>query len=246
MKVEITAKIAKVFLFLFVFFVPIFAHSDSQEYLVKVIYFKTHNAEDIDRDKYEKIFRQIQTFFRDEMLKHGYGAKTIKYETDAEDFVKVNTIIGSHDGKYYSGATFQAFYDKISKEIPFNLNSATNFDEQLHHYIIILAGIPIIDDGKNGSPIGNAWWYDSDDPSGGTSIANAQYELQMPDHYKSLIIHELAHTFGLEHNELTNELMCTATGNSGHSLRQDCGIISIYLKGVSDGKTKTKKLHARV
>ena len=29
--------------------------------------------------------------------------------------------------------------------------------------------------------------------------------------------------------------ICTATGNSGHSLRQDCGIISIYLKGVSDG-----------
>ena len=39
---------------------------------------------------------------------------------------------------------------------------------------------------------------------------------------------------------------CTATGNSGHSLRQDCGIISIYLKGVSDGETQTKKLHSRV
>ena len=39
---------------------------------------------------------------------------------------------------------------------------------------------------------------------------------------------------------------CTATGNSGHSLRQDYGIISIYLKGVSDGETQTKKLHSRV
>ena len=28
--------------------------------------------------------------------------------------------------------------------------------------------------------------------------------------------------------------MCTAIGNLDHSLRQDCGIISIYLKGVSD------------
>ena len=42
------------------------------------------------------------------------------------------------------------------------------------------------------------------------------------------------------------EQHCTATGNSGHSLRQDCGIISIYLKGVSDGEAKTKKLHSRV
>ena len=45
---------------------------------------------------------------------------------------------------------------------------------------------------------------------------------------------------------IANENDCTATGNSGHSLRQDYGIISIYLKGISDGETKTKKLHLRV
>ena len=31
-------------------------------------------------------------------------------------------------------------------------------------------------------------------------------------------------------------MICTATRNSGHSLKQDCGIILIYLKGVSDGE----------
>ena len=35
---------------------------------------------------------------------------------------------------------------------------------------------------------------------------------------------------------------CTATGNSGHSLKQDCGIISIYLKGVSDGEPNVEDL----
>ena len=39
---------------------------------------------------------------------------------------------------------------------------------------------------------------------------------------------------------------CTAPGNSGHSLNQDCGRIQSNLKGASDGETKTKKLHARV
>ena len=33
---------------------------------------------------------------------------------------------------------------------------------------------------------------------------------------------------------------CTATENLGYSLRQDCGIISIYLKGVSDGETNAE------
>ena len=31
-------------------------------------------------------------------------------------------------------------------------------------------------------------------------------------------------------------LFCTAIGNSGHSLNQECAIITIYLKGVSDGE----------
>ena len=39
---------------------------------------------------------------------------------------------------------------------------------------------------------------------------------------------------------------CTAIGNSGHSLNQDCGIIAIYLKGVFDGETKTNQIHLRV
>ena len=37
---------------------------------------------------------------------------------------------------------------------------------------------------------------------------------------------------------------CTAIGNLDYSLNQDCGIITIYLKGVSDGKTQ--KIHPRV
>ena len=35
--------------------------------------------------------------------------------------------------------------------------------------------------------------------------------------------------------------LCTATGNSGHSLRQDCATITIYLKGVSDGENENEE-----
>ena len=40
-----------------------------------------------------------------------------------------------------------------------------------------------------------------------------------------------------------SEAHCTAIGNSGHSLNQDCAILTISLKEVSDGETKTKNLH---
>ena len=39
------------------------------------------------------------------------------------------------------------------------------------------------------------------------------------------------------------KLHCTAIGNSDHTLKRDCGIIKVLLKGVSDGETKTKKLY---
>ena len=64
------------------------------------------------------------------------------------------------------------------------------------------------------------------------------------DYYRK---RKVAHTIEPIHDIDKRRIMdCTATGNSGHSLRQDCGIISIYLKGVSDGEAKTKKLHSRV
>ena len=37
---------------------------------------------------------------------------------------------------------------------------------------------------------------------------------------------------------------CTAIGNSGHCLNQDCDIMTISLKGASDGETK--KIHSRI
>ncbi len=176
-------------------------------YEVKVIYFKTREAKEIDHDKYEGIFREIQNFFRDEMSRHGYGEKTINYETDKDNLVKVHSVTGEHNGEYYSGNTFRAFYDKISKEIPFEINSATNYHAQEHHYIIILAGVPLRDDGSGNGYIGNAWTF-AGNSAGGTSICNAQYELgHQGKHYKSLIIHELAHTFGLKHTGLEDELM---------------------------------------
>ena len=37
---------------------------------------------------------------------------------------------------------------------------------------------------------------------------------------------------------------CTAIENSDHPLNQGCGIISIYLKGISDDETKAKNCSA--
>lgn len=201
----------KVRVLLFSLIVCQFSSIAYSEFEVRVICFKTVEAKDIDKNKYQDIFREIQVFFKNEMARHGFGEKTVGYELNNDGYVKIHTITGKYEGDHYTGQTFRSFYDKISKEIPFEINAATNLKAQDYHYIVILAGIPLVDDGRGNGYIGNGWkyacWNENGDCAGGVSIVNSQYELgHQGKHYKSLIIHELAHTFGLTHSGLKDEL----------------------------------------
>ena len=81
-------------------------------------------------------------------------------ETDENDNLIIHTINGKHPGDHYTGEVFFAYYEKISKEIPFEINNTTNRNEQDNIYIIIVGGVPIIPDGR-GSPDGSGWIFAS-------------------------------------------------------------------------------------
>ncbi len=198
-------KIIKLSLFLFL--CVNLGYASTADFEVRVIYFKTSQAEEMDYDRYHAIFRKIQVFFRDEMVRHGYDAKTVQYEMDS-DRVKVHTITAKHDGAYYSGNPSDVFDSKIQHEIPFNINPRTNLQARQHHYILILAGIPLGNEILNGAPVGSgmAWAYPVGF-GGGTAVVNTQFEEVKPGFYEWLIIHEFIHTFRLVHSGLLDEVM---------------------------------------
>ena len=70
---------------------------------VRLIYFRPndrpHRPAVVQRMKDEIL--NIQTFFAEQMEEHGYGRRTFRVETDAEDEPMVHRVVGKHPDSYY-------------------------------------------------------------------------------------------------------------------------------------------------
>lgn len=176
----------------------------ADKFIVRVIYFKPQGTDPVNHEKYNKIIKDIHEFFRTEMIRLGYGDKTFRIETDDNDDVIIHTVNGRHAGEHYTGEIFNAYYQKISKEIPFAINNTTNRKQQDNIYIIIVGGVEIVNDGL-GSPWGGGWTFSV--ATGGSVAINENFEKFYPHHLSSIIAHELAHSFGLFHNIFDDSLM---------------------------------------
>ena len=177
----------------------------AEKFIVRVIYFKPQGAAPINHAKYDKIIKDMQEFFRTEMIRHNYGDKTFKIETDHRGDLIIHKVNGKHPGDHYKGGTFDVYYEKISKEIPFEINNTTNRKAQDDIYIVIIGGVEILWGDGIGHPWGNAWTFPN--ALGGTAIVNENFEKLYPDNYTSIIYHEFGHTFHLQHTNLTDSLM---------------------------------------
>lgn len=176
-----------------------------EPFTVRVIYFKAQGAPSVNHAKYDRIIKDMQEFFRNEMIRHGYGDKTFRIETDNKGDLVIHEVNGRHPGEHYMGITFDTYYDKMIKEIPFEINNGLNKEAQDDIYIVIIGGVEL----PPGSPAnhwGNAWVFQGEG-LGGTGIVNENFEKLYPQHYTSIIYHEFGHTFHLEHSNFRNSLM---------------------------------------
>lgn len=177
----------------------------AEKFIVRVIYFKPQDASPINHEKYNEIIKDMQEFFWKEMIRLGYGNKTFRIETDDNDDLIIHTVNGRHAGEHYTGEIFNAYYQKISKEIPFAINNTTNREQQDNIYIVIVGGVEIVADGL-GSPWGGGWTF-SGNAVGGSAIVNENFENLYPNHFKSIIGHEFGHALEWQHNTSPNALM---------------------------------------
>ena len=63
---------------------------------------------------------KAQTFFREQMEAHGYGAKTFQIETDAQGDPIVHRVDGAHDSSYYADAPRPLESDEIAGKFDTN------------------------------------------------------------------------------------------------------------------------------
>ena len=57
---------------------PIYSTDAADKYIVRVIYFQPSDAKEVSHATYNKIIKDIQEFFKSEMIRHGFGDKTFR------------------------------------------------------------------------------------------------------------------------------------------------------------------------
>ena len=149
---------------------------------VRMIYFtpkgRPYRADIIQQMK--DGIRRIQTFYAEQMETHGYGQTTFRVETDSQGEPIVHRVEGRHTNRRYLDETDDTVYAEIGERFDFSANV----------YLIF------IDNSINAINIGDRNFAGVGDRGG----KNSGYALIAGGFNRGLVIHELGHAFGLQHD----------------------------------------------
>ena len=128
--------------------------------------------------------RQIQTFYAGQMEAHGYGKTIFGVETDSQGEPIVHRVDGRYTNRHYLDETDDAVFAEIGERFDFSANI----------YLIF------IDNNINAINIGDKNFAGVGDRGG----KNSGYALIAGRFNRGLVIHELGHAFGLQHDFSNN------------------------------------------
>ena len=164
-------------------FVPLSFAQDARP-IVRLIYFLPSDREpqpDID-EKMDRLIKDAQQFYADQMEAHGFGRKTFLFETDANGKAVVHRMIGQHTDKYYNDLSYSwDIWEEIDDQ----------FDTSRNYY---LTAIDISSEKLDrGSACGRG---------GGWEIAGSVLIPASGGCFNNFKVaaHELGHAFGLGHD----------------------------------------------
>ena len=103
---------------------------------VRTIYLKPADIPmptELELDNIRKIMRDTQQFYRNEMLRHGYGAKTFVLETDTLNNVIVHVVNGQNSLETYTDNY------AIEKDLPAHLKGELTFAHNIN--VIFISGL---------------------------------------------------------------------------------------------------------
>ena len=159
-------------------------------FTVRTIYFQPTDAPAAQIGRIIELLIESQDFYRSEMERHGYGAKTFRLETDGAGNVGFHQIRGKHNAAHYLDDT----YTRVAQELPFKFTLDPLAEDNVH--VILMGGLNRLDNGN----VGYAWYHARGKAGGVAVIAGEAL------HFR-LIAHEIGHTFGLQHTGVQGALM---------------------------------------
>ncbi len=155
------------------------------EGIVRLIYFlpKDSQAQPSINTKLDTWIKDVQQLYGDELMSYGFGRKTFKLETDANDKTVVHHVEGLSDEAHYHQGTFSKVVNEISER----------FDVSKNVYLIVVE-TSIFEGGRScGKANGSG-------RTGGYAVVPAAGNCVAENVVVKLVAHELGHVFGLHHD----------------------------------------------
>ena len=183
--------------------------------IVRMIYFLPNDRPPLPgiEEKLDKLIRDTQQFFANQMQVHGFGRKTFTFETDENGNALVHQVDGKFADLYYHADTD----DKVVEEIA----DAEQFDLSKHLYLIVadVSSDKIADKetcGVGWNPVfdGSGWEEDKR-----YAIIPAEGDCFDDDAGVPLTAHELGHACGLEHDFRKDAYIMSYGGNPNQLAR---------------------------
>ena len=166
-----------------------FAQITTSDNMVRLVYFvpRWRQPQPDINTKLDTLIKNVQTFYADEMERHGFGRKTFAYETDSHSNAVVHRINGNFLDTHYHHYTS----DKVTEEV------SRHFDFSKNVYLIVVDISTERIDGACGKGADN-WSHAGD--WGGRAFIPASGDCLNTDFGFKLIAHELGHAFSVFHD----------------------------------------------
>lgn len=165
------------------------------EELVRVIYFVPNDRSPQSgmSTKLNRLLKDVQTFYADQMEANGFARKTFSFETDERENVLVHQVRGRFNDAYYYADTSNKIINELS----------TRFEQNKHvNLIFVETGAEAVER-NSACGIGGTLWIENQRQifsRGGYAVIPASGDCFDGDVGKYVVAHELGHAFGLTHD----------------------------------------------